>query len=212
MDDAVGEAIYEWFMTEKKIPQTAVTNLLCKLQQILPSLPLTCETLLSRFSVSNFLPIETFNTNAGKYCYWGIQRALSFHLKDYVTPLLKTDEGLLIKVGIDGISLSKSSCVHAWPTLVDVHEFKTSPTLVGLFVGQEKPNKNDLLRFMTEEIASLQRSRLLKINHMDFKIRKLVFICDAPARSMIKSVKSHTGYFSCERYVVFIRTHEKYTQ
>ena len=26
-----------------------------------------------------------------------------------------------------------------------------------------------------------------------------IFVCDAPARSSLKAVKSHTGYYSCER-------------
>ena len=35
-----------------------------------------------------------------------------------------------------------------------------------------------------------------------------IFTCDAPARSSLKAVKSHTGYYSCERCVLKEEFHD----
>lgn len=40
------------------------------------------------------------------------------------------------------------------------------------------------------------------INNNNFTVRVKAFICDRPARSFLKSIKNHGGYFACERCTV----------
>ena len=39
-------------------------------------------------------------------------------------------------------------------------------------------------------------------NNKPFKVEIKCFVCDAPARALLKGISGHTGYHSCERCVV----------
>ena len=50
----------------------------------------------------------------------------------------------------------------------------------------------------------LEKLDLLKLNGVEFNSQKLsfdikCFLCDAPARSFLKCIVGHTGYYACER-------------
>lgn len=49
-----------------------------------------------------------------------------------------------------------------------------------------------------QELSSLLASGITyESSHIDIELE--CFVCDAPARSFIKNVKSHTGYSGCEK-------------
>ena len=71
--------------------------------------------------------------------------------------------------------------------------------LIGLFYGKSKPDSlEEYLKDFLEELDLLQ---LEGITHdsKTYKVKLMCFSCDAPARSFLKVIVSHTGYFSCER-------------
>ena len=43
---------------------------------------------------------------------------------------------------------------------------------------------------------------MLVINNSSITVELAAFVCDAPVRSGLKNIKSHTGYNSCERCTI----------
>ena len=113
--------------------------------------------------------------------------------KDFV----ESNDSIKLHVNIDDIPLYKSSNEQFWPILIKFGNFR--PALVALYCGQRKPVpvKDFLIDFL-EEYQQLAQDGL----HVDGKqlsVTIISFICDAPARSFLKCVKGHTGYYACER-------------
>jgi hypothetical protein len=105
---------------------------------------------------------------------------------------------LTIKVKVDGLLLYKSSNVSLWTILIQLPEIREEPFLIAIHCGPSKPDEK---AFMTDFITEMKSilTNGVTFDFGFFSIHKMFFICDAPARSMIKCIKSHTGYFGCER-------------
>jgi len=107
---------------------------------------------------------------------------------------------LKIDIGIDGLNLSESSNLQAWPILARCEDLlDNSPFCVGIFCGYSKPNPLEeyLADFKKEVLSLIETGFTVKGLHFDVCISK--YILDAPARAYIKFIVGHTGYFSCER-------------
>ena len=61
-----------------------------------------------------------------------------------------------------------------------------------------KPNNCKLLNDFLEEYKKLEVTGMY-FNQVLFHVKIWSILCDAPARQFLKSVKSHTGYYGCER-------------
>lgn len=74
---------------------------------------------------------------------------------------------------------------------------------VALYKGDSKPPSAEVfLRQFLDEIHELSGYGLdVSINGVDklFEIKVDKFILDSPARSFLKCIIAHNGYFSCER-------------
>ncbi len=94
----------------------------------------------------------------------------------------------------------KSSRTQFWPILATVDCDKTrSPFIIGLFCGNSKPSSVwEYLKDFTAEFKLVLQEGIVK-NGTLFKIAVSSFICDAPARAFVKNVKSHNGYFGCDK-------------
>ena len=108
-------------------------------------------------------------------------------------------------MNIDGLPLFKSSNKNLWPILACIVENKNTNTIpfpIALFCGNGKPsNCTDFLRDFLIEYKELNENGLtVNQNHYFCKINALV--CDAPARQYLKFIKSHNGYYGCERCVI----------
>lgn len=114
---------------------------------------------------------------------------------------LNTDV-LSIQINVDGLPLFKSSSNSLWPILGLLPQFdKCSPFVIGLFCGGKKPNSlKDYLSDFVAELLELQQSGF-EYNGKKYKIEICSFVCDAPARQFLKNIKSHNGYFACEKCV-----------
>ena len=104
-----------------------------------------------------------------------------------------------MQVNIDGVPVFKSTNGQFWPIqgMVDLPGCNT-PFLIGLFYGVSKPKNLDFLNEFIQDFNELKRSGL-EYNGSNIKFDISVIVCDAPARSFIKSAKQHSGYSSCER-------------
>ena len=149
----------------------------------------------SRTLLATPMKITTSEKCGGQYVYLGIQRGVRQMLSKYPSYLQK-HESIDLMINVDGLPLFKSSNSQFWPILGcfdGLHVF-----VIALFYGETKPDSlEDYLHDFLEELD------LLKLNGIEFNSQKLsfdikCFLCDAPARSFLKCIVGHTGYYACE--------------
>jgi len=134
--------------------------------------------------------------NGGEYYHFGLSNLLNLHLSESLTGLSE----LHLQINVDGLPLFRSSNAQFWPILCKIREFVDHPPLIiGIYSGTCKPPVSFVQEFVDEMKEVLDNGLLMQ----DHKIQVFVdnFVCDAPARSFLKCVKSHSGYSSCERCV-----------
>jgi hypothetical protein len=210
-DDHLGENVTvdlelaQWAV-QHKIPHCAVSDLLTILRKYEPfnSLPKDSRTLLNT-------PKSTAvrNVTPGVYTHFGFEEGLVRILNG----LQLVPNELSVQINIDGLPISKSSSAQFWPILGSVAEVKSSVFTIGLYFGDKKPEKvaEFLEEFVSEGIVLLGNG--LKYKNKRIRVKVNSFICDAPARAYVKSIKGHTGFHGCgkcntdgeyyERRVVF---------
>ncbi|GBL89107.1 hypothetical protein AVEN_33836-1, partial [Araneus ventricosus] len=113
--------------------------------------------------------------------------------------LLEDLSTIKLSFNIDGLPLFKSSSQQAWPILCLVNNIQNSkPFVIGIFSGHSKPdNVSKYLFDFIQDVKELLQNPV--IGRKTFEILIDAFICDAPARSYLKCIKNHNGYFGCER-------------
>ena len=115
-----------------------------------------------------------------------------------------------LSFNMDGLPISKSSKICFWPILVSIDNYSTlknHPFVAAIYCGQEKPKLDLYLSKFTLELKQLMEEGLL-IKNVDVKVNVRAFICDTPARTMLKQTKGHGGYFCCERCTTRGEYHE----
>lgn len=136
----------------------------------------------------------------GEFVYMGLQSAIEQHL----THNLNFFNSIInLTFNVDGLPLFKSSNTQLWPILGLIQNSNDkTPFPIGIFYGTSKPNP--LSSFLEEFIEEL--SLLLKngfyFNDTLHRVTVHSFVCDAPARSYLKCIKSHSGYSACEKCIV----------
>ena len=111
------------------------------------------------------------------------------------------DENTLkLKFNIDGIPLFKSTGTQFWPILCSLGSY--TPFMVSIFYGPTKPSSlQDFLIDFLEELDEVIHAGI-SCGDRTYDVKIGAFICDAPARAFLKSIKGHTGYDACERCTV----------
>lgn len=69
-------------------------------------------------------------------------------------------------------------------------------------LNRELPNPTLFLDSLLTDIRDLQKNSMCSSTHTFELGNSGIFVCDAPARSSLKLIKSHTGYYSCERCTI----------
>ena len=172
-----------------KLPMTAVNAILALLRFLNHYVPKDARTV---FKTPRSGPISTDFEHIG--------------LKNQLIKKMKTSKShintreILLDVNIDGIPLFKSSNITSWPILISICNFSDKrPFPVSIFCGSGKPeNLNSYLKPFVEEMLELEREGLL-VDEVHFSVKIRAIICDAPARSFIKSIIGHGGKKGCER-------------
>ena len=101
-------------------------------------------------------------------------------------------------MNVDGVSLHSSTHKTMWPILISVVIKPRKLCASVITYGSRKPTNNDFLKETIDELSNLIHDGLI-VNTIKYTIQLNAIVCDATARSMIKSIISHTGYYSCER-------------
>ena len=135
----------------------------------------------------------------GQYLYLGLKEGILDILSSNANSLLSIDT-IQLSVSVDGLPLFKSTAVALWPILCSFEHF--APFVVCLFLGKSKPHPvEDFLADFIEEFCILKRTGI-EFDSKIITVSIFSFVCDAPARALLKCIKSHTGYYACERCTI----------
>lgn len=189
------DAIRAWRI-ENNISHTALKSLATLINTISPNLlPVDPRTLMNTPR-----QIDTINVNPGQYWHNGLIIPLETILK-------KIDRELPANVSlyfnIDGLPVCNSSKQQFWPILCKIFELPSmNPFIVGIYAGNGKPNDLNayLQPFVQEMLTLLQNGLLVKNNKVNATIR--CFVCDSPARAMIKGICNFNGKHGCNKCTI----------
>ncbi len=186
------------------ISQVATNELLSILRDWLPDdgFPKDARTLLKTPR-----QLVILKRAGGEYFYFGVTNRLKICLEigtvsfeQCLDKFKQFDNLITIKVGIDGVPISKSSNLQFWPILFSVDQCKDRSVYVAaLYYGTHKPkNVDDFLSDFVTEMKELENNGLY-YNNVNYSIRIRCLVADAPARSFLKCIKNHNAYYGCER-------------
>ena len=164
-----------------------IDDLLIILNESGHSLPKGSRTLLK----TNHKATSTTLFN-GEYTYFGVRNTI----EKIVTTNYYIDRKNNLMVNIDGLPLFKSSSLQLWPILIRFSSFKPVP--VALYCGYKKPDMGEYLVALVDEMEKLLSEHLI-VNGSNYELSIYTFTCDASARSLLKGIVQHTGYYACER-------------
>lgn len=182
------------FVLKHSLSRRITNDLLALWREEGYSLPKTRETLV-RTTRTKIIPRVCY---PGEYHHFGLDHALTqMNLSS-----LAECETIVLDIGIDGLSLSKSSKLKIWPILgAFSSSLNSSPFLIGAYVGNHDPE--DIDNFLLDLVNEL---RILLVNGVNVTPRKInkplfirCFVCDSPARSFLAGVYGHQANVGCNK-------------
>lgn len=169
----------------------ALSALLTILRIHFPSLPKDGRSLLKTKTEYTVEMIA-----GGSFHYIGIRNAFKNTFKKF--SVFPDGHIFNMQLNFDGLPLFKSSSVQLWPILGMFKGLSKKPVVIGVFCGTSKPNiLSDYLRHLVSELQRLSKGFMFCGKTYFVKVTSV--ICDAPARAFIKGIKSHTGYYGCDK-------------
>ena len=137
------------------------------------------------------------NIGSGVYVHLGLVDGLRKQLQ--MGPIDVQNE-VAVSLNIDGLRVFNNSRTQLWPILGMLCEPRSLALfVVGIFCGQSKPS--DVKCYLQQLIMELQEIMTSGIvvlgRHLRVKLQCI--ICDIPARCFIRQVKSHSGYYGCDK-------------
>lgn len=190
------EFLRTWSL-ENNIAHVALTKLLKGLRANgHENLPCNARTLLETPQTTS-----TINSHSGTVYYHGLQKALKDHLQHNRLLYKRLENQIQINLSIDGLPLAKSSKTQLWPLLGQIihASYREKPFVIGVFHGYCKPNKPDeIIHQFIEEYKKVQNQGF-QYGGRKYKVSINAVICDAPAKAFMKCIKSHTGYYGCDK-------------
>ena len=175
------------------IPHIAINRLLSILQKRVPNnLPIDARSLLKTCK-----KVVTKEIEAGHYYHFGLKNSI-LNLVQFIDIPSINNNIIQININIDGLPVTKSTNSQVYPILCSIAGC-THVEMVGIYHGYQKPKDiNSFLHDFVEEATDLINNGFLINEHL-YHLHVKAFICDAPAKSLIKCIKGHTGYHSCTK-------------
>lgn len=186
---------------KNSITLSAMSELLQILRPCCPELPKDPRTLM-KTATDLKQDDKMILVSNGAYYHFGIASNIvqQVHSAGKIESVKKVG-AVSFQLNIDGVPVFKSTNGQFWPVLGKVDKpFVGRPFVVGLYYGVTKPSNLDFLNGFCNEYAEIRRCGIC-LDNIVLRCNISVVICDAPARAMIKCVKGHTSYSSCERCI-----------
>ena len=133
--------------------------------------------------------------NGGEYVHFGIKHGIDELIG--CGELSAEVKCVKLQFNIDGMPLFKSSGVCIWPILCTVLESSSrEPFVVGVFCGVSKqPSMQAFLNDFVDECRDVVATGIVIGDHL-LSVELNSFVCDAPARAMIKITSRRIGVTS----------------
>lgn len=167
-----------------------IDEILTIFNPLYPNLPKSYKTLLGTPRQN-----EIYRAAGGEMWYKGIKR----NIEQRASPeyLIERNE-IIIDLSMDGLPPYKYSYVDCWPILGKL-KGQEEPFVVAVYIGETKPNNVDeFLEDLVNELRDLQENGI-DLNGVVYPFKIHNYICDAPARCMIKCIANHNSTYGCER-------------
>jgi len=188
--EVLADQLKDWAL-QQNISHAAVDSLLTILRatEIGNELPKTARTLLSTLPSA----CTVSEVSGMEYVYIGIRK----HLLNLAGELDNVDS-FKLAFNVDGLPLFKSTSISAWLILGLVTNIPDSPVFpVCVTIGTTKPTNLEFLVETIEETKQLMQHGLCVSSGKTIDIDVSHFVCDAPAKSLIKATKLYSGYHAC---------------
>lgn len=120
----------------------------------------------------------------------------------FVLSTMKAEEIDVIElsVNVDGLPIYKSRNISLWPIQCAVVNIKPSePFVAALYSASHKPENCEFLEDCISELTKIMQTGI-HLEGCDTAKRVLLrcFVCDAPARSLIKATVQYNGRYGCD--------------
>ena len=195
-ESSINHSLIGWY-NKHNIPLNALKDLLVILKPYHSSLPADSRTLLQTKSY------ELEANGTGHLVYFGIKE----NLKKHINFDLDNIDVLKMDVNIDGVPVFKSRNTSFWPILcsfsnsVKYSKNSVLPFIAAIYYGENKPEINHYLKKFCLEVQSLLQDGITLLNR-HYRVEFRSIIADAPAKAYLKQIKTHGGYFACDRCCV----------
>jgi len=192
----------DWVKTEKQVSNYAVDRLLKSLKPHFPSIPVTTDSLVARYSDSTDLLMHE-PMGDGEYVHFpwieSVKKYLETNLQEPINKKLK------LSINVDGIPLYNNTNKYtAYPILVSPLQYPDCIICAGIYCSNKNDSKSmpDAELLFAKFFSDLHSidSRLIT-KKGTFELFVGPFICDAPVRIDLKKIAFHIGYDSCERCI-----------
>lgn len=161
-------------------------------------IPETAKTLLQTCKYkSDVRPMLSGSGYYGEFVYFGIENCP----KRIISPETFTECEIKVLINVDGLPIYNHARKQLWPILGQLYNVKydSRPFVVALYCGDSKPKSaNDYLNQFVDEVRLMMENGV-NIEEKLFTFSIAAFVCDTPARSLIKCTKGHGGFYACER-------------
>ncbi|KAJ8003133.1 hypothetical protein DPEC_G00166210 [Dallia pectoralis] len=133
-----------------------------------------------------------------EYLHYPLKEKLVETLDRYPVQLVTDLDTLELSFNVDGLPLFKSSGKSMWPILCAVMLSPVTIFPTALTCGTKKPTD---LAFLEDTVTDLTEVLANGLDYRKKNIKVIVrcFVCDAPAKALIKNTKCYSGYYGCER-------------
>ncbi|XP_072572788.1 uncharacterized protein [Paramormyrops kingsleyae] len=184
-------ALVEW-VNECSVPLTTVTKLLTVLRKHTNfDLPAQATTLLQTPR-----SVAVSKKSGGDYTYFGVAKSINKVLSSTSMDSISVVE---LCFNIDGLPIYKSTNLSLWPIQCRITNLPVSGLfIVALFSGAQKPSSLDFLEDFTRELKELMTSGLTVGDGKMIPVQIKSFICDAPARALIKGTVAFNSRHGCD--------------
>ena len=182
---------------ENNVPHATLRKLLKILSKRIAGLPKDPRTLLRTKTMT-----EIQDSSGGSYHHHGLKAGILTRLTE--CPDLTLQDTISLQINVDGLSLFDSNNDQLWPILGLIEKYEDGiqqnkvPFVIGIYYGATKPNSLQFLNDFVEEARQLETDGIFH-DGKHFAVRFNAFVCDAPARAMIKNVKGHCAYYGCDK-------------
>lgn len=200
VEEKIEAAIVNWSVDCPNVPNVSITNLLHHLNEFFPSIHLTAST-LTRHSSDN---VSVVHMHSGRYAHFKDWKEC---IKSHLLDIAYAEKTVYLNINVDGLPLFKDSRKnHVYPILVEICTSSTKKKKIvcaAIYISDtEGSNKmpcvNEFLDLFVDELSVFQEVGMI-IQEVSVEVKINAFVCDAPARSDLKCIVGHSGYFSCER-------------